>query len=188
MGEKELQEILRQARAAVAAGKSVTAVNQRVSELTQGQYPGVMSLALSVDPVVIQEEKEAERLEPLLEGSAAGDFLRTLGSGVTFGLSRGLPGAAGPPAGGEPQDQLRYGACRGGGLSDHAGPRRWLQGHPRSRRSPTHRNRRRGHRSSRWCCGGLRGRPVARRRGPAAWSARCAAGSTRDRRATSSAT
>jgi hypothetical protein len=95
MGEKELQEILRQARAAVAAGKDITAVNQRVSELTQGQYPGMMSLALSVDPVIAAEEKEAERLEPLLEGSAAGDFLRTLGSGVTFGLSRGLPGVGG---------------------------------------------------------------------------------------------
>lgn len=99
MDREELLQLLEEARAALASGRDSRAINRRIEELTDGAFPGIMSLTLAVDPDVQAEEEFADALQAVAEVSPAQNFFEGLGQGLTFGGLDELVGLISPEAG-----------------------------------------------------------------------------------------
>lgn len=100
MDPRELMLILEAAQAAVDAGAPMHQVNQQIRLDTNGEFAGVMSLALAMDPKmlasssseVLREAAADEAIAPLAETSAVRDFGEEAINGLVFGFGGELFG------------------------------------------------------------------------------------------------
>jgi len=95
MDPRELMLILESAQAAIDAGASMHEVNAFIREDTNGEFAGVMSLALAMDPKmlasssseVLREAAHDEAIAPAAQSSPFRDFAEEAVSGLTFGTA-----------------------------------------------------------------------------------------------------
>ena len=107
MGEKELLQLLRDAQEALSKfGVSYNDVNAYIRDKTDGQFPGLMSLTIAVDPDVRNEQTELVALQENVAHSPASNFVRSFAQGVTLGFADELTGiAAGIAPGGQTREE-----------------------------------------------------------------------------------
>lgn len=92
MDREELLQLLREAQEAIRQGAKYNDVNQRIRELTGGQFAGLMSLTIAVDPQVEADAAIQEDLERVSADTPLSNFVRTLAEGATFGFADELAG------------------------------------------------------------------------------------------------
>jgi len=95
MNEAELRKLLADARDALERGASYNDINEYIRGVTDGQFAGMMSLTVAVDP-----EAEADRrlAESVNNKTPISDFLRAMAEGATFGTADELVGMFGGDA------------------------------------------------------------------------------------------
>lgn len=88
------EELLRQATAAIRQGADPAAVNQRIAQLTGGQFTDTQALARAIQQTPREQTPEEAAQARLAErgGSALSDFLRMAAQGATFGFADELAG------------------------------------------------------------------------------------------------